>query len=129
MNDEMARIQNQIDAEKAELAGNLSELEDKAREVTDWRVQVGKHPLESVGVAMAAGIAVAMMTKRGARRMSAPHDGNGSAPAGSTVWSHPVVDRILNALVAVAAAKAVQLIGESLPEFTEHLKKQPESTP
>ena len=73
MNDEMARIQNEIDAEKAELAGNLSELEDKAREVTDWRVQVGKHPLESVGVALAAGVAVAMMTKRGARRTAAPH--------------------------------------------------------
>lgn len=128
MNDEMARIQNEIDAEKAVLADNLSELEDKAREVTDWRLQVGKRPLEAVGVAMAAGVAIAMLTKRGGRRAVAPHEGNGngSAPAGSVGWSHPVIDRVLNALVAVAAAKAVEVIGDSLPEFAEHFKKQPD---
>lgn len=124
MNDEMARIQNEIDAEKAELADNLSELEDKAREVTDWRVQVRKRPLESVGVAVAAGVAIALLTRRGGRRAAAPHDanGNGSAPAGA--WSHPVVDRVLGALVAVAATKAVELLSESLPELAEHLKHE-----
>ena len=130
MTDEIARIQHEIDSEKAALASNLSALEDKAREVTDWRVQVRKHPLGSVGVAIAAGVAVAVLTKRGGLpRSSAPHDGNGNgaAPSGATAWSHPVVDRVINALVAVAAAKAVELISESLPEFAEQLKQQPDA--
>lgn len=128
MNDDIARIQQEIDSEKAALASNLSELEVKAKDVTDWRVQVRKHPLGSVGVALAAGVAVAVLTKQGGpRRSHAPHDGNGNgnAPSGAA-WSHPVVDRVINALIAVAAAKAVEMISETLPEFADHLKQQPD---
>ena len=129
MTDDIVRIQQEIDAEKAALASNLSALEGKAREVTDWRAQVRKHPLGSVGVAIAAGVAVAVLTKRSAPRTSAPpsSDGKGAAPAGATPWSHPVVDRVINALVAVAAAKAVEMISESIPDFAEHLKPRPEA--
>lgn len=126
MNDDIARIQHEIDSEKAALASNLSALEVKAREVTDWRVQVRKHPLGAVGVALAAGVAVAVLTKRGPRG-HATHDGsgNGATASGASPWSHPVVDRVINALVAVAAAKAVEIISESLPEFAEQLKQEP----
>ncbi len=129
MTDDIAQIQQEIDSEKAALANNLSELEVKAREVTDWRVQVRKHPLGSVGVALAAGVAVAMLARKGTPRVHTPHDGNGNgngaAPSGASPWSHPVVDRVVNALVAVAAAKAVEMISESLPDFAEHLKAEP----
>ena len=128
MIDETAQLQREIDAEKAALADNLSTLEAKARGITDWRAQVGKHPLASVGVALAAGAAIALMTQRRrivvVHRNEPPADGTTTTttPADSFM-SLPVVDRVVGALVAVAAAKAVDVLSDMIPGFGGHITK------
>ena len=122
MNEDTTQIQREIDAEITALAGNLSELEAKAREITDWRAQVRKHPLATVGVALASGVAIAMLTGR-RRPGTAYQPESGAAAPGPSPLSHPVVDRVLNALVAVAAGKAVEILGDMIPEFSGHLAK------
>lgn len=127
MKDDTERLEREIALEKAALADNLVTLESKAREVTDWRWQVRQRPLASVGVAVAGGVILAMLT--GGR---APRGRRGEAPgedaAGPARHSHPVVDRLVSALALVAAEKAVEVISEMLPGLPAAMTNEPPAT-
>ena len=108
------RLRREIALEKAALSENLETLEDKARELTDWRRQVRKRPLEAVGVALASGVVLAVIAGRrrpGARRR--PDTGEDGGPG--SLLAHPIVDRLVAALAVVAAEKALELLGEIMP--------------
>ena len=133
MNAETAHLQRELDAEKAALAENLSALEAKARGITDWRAHVGKHPLAAVGVALVGGMALAMLTRR--RPIVIVHRGaprtDGAAPASTaeSLMSNPVVGRVVEALVAVAAAKAVDVLSDMIPGFSGHVATEEPAPP
>lgn len=134
MIDNTMQLRREITAERSALAENIAALEHKARELTDWRMQVRKRPLASVGVALAAGVALALLVprRRGRRIRHLPAattvEGNGNGAgeyvAEKSLLSNPIVARVVGALVAVAAGKAVELLAEAVPGFTEHLEKE-----
>jgi hypothetical protein len=111
-----AQLEREIEHEKSALAHNLGELEARARALGDWRLQVRRHPLASVGVALAGGVALAMIAgghdARGARTDQAPDDGNGQRAPRPSLLSHPLVEQFVATLATVAAARAVDLFSE-----------------
>jgi hypothetical protein len=113
---ESARLQREINTEKADLLENLSALETKARDATDWRARIRKHPWESLGIALAAGAALGFLTAGSGSRSSrtatpgdAPMD-----PAPQASRSHPILERAVDTFVAVAAARTVELLKEAV---------------
>ena len=127
-----AELRREINEERSALAENISALERKAHELTDWRAQVRHHPLASMGMALAGGVALALLVppRRGRRADRAPVTGEGNGNGAGqyipepSLLSHPIVARIVGALAAVAAAKAVEMLSDTVPGFTEHLDEE-----
>jgi hypothetical protein len=113
---ESARLQHEIDTEKADLIDNLSALETKARDAADWRAHIRKHPLQAVGVALAAGAVLGFLTgsrsSRGDRPRSADDASTDPSPGASR--SHPILERAVDTFVAVAAARTVELLKDAV---------------
>lgn len=109
-----AQLEREIEEEKSALTENLSELEARARALADWRLQVRRHPLASAGAALAGGFALAMIAgghrARGASDSRPADDAAGARR--SSLLSHPIVEQFVATLATVAAARAVELIGE-----------------
>jgi hypothetical protein len=114
-----AELQREIKMEKAALLENLSELEHKAHELTDWRTQVAKHPWQVLGAAVATGVVLGLIVGRGRPRgePSSSEVSNRADQSKSRGPSHPVIDRVVNAVVGVAAAQAMELLDEVVPGF------------
>jgi type IV secretory pathway VirB10-like protein len=120
MTTDIARLEQEIAAERAELLANLALLEDRARALTDWRRHVRKRPLAAVGVAAAGGLLLAMLTDRRPRAAAdASTEGSNGAEGANGVHarprSNPVMDRIISTLAVVAAERAFAALGLSMP--------------
>ena len=131
MTDETNDLQRAIDHESAALSDNLAMLGDMARDLTDWRVQVRRHPLPAIGLALGAGAMLALLAGRGRGRATRSMTrGNQTAPANRVADAyteypaHPAVDRVINALVGVAMTRAIELVGELVPDFGHHLQAE-----
>jgi len=109
-----ARFEREIAVERALLLANLAELEDRARALADWRRPVRERPLPSVGVALAGGFLLAMLTAPRPRAAAAGSNG-AKAPA----RPHPLVDRFVAAFAVVAAEAAVAALGTLLPSSVD----------
>lgn len=124
MTTDIARLEREIAAERAELLANLALLEDRARALTDWRRQVRKRPLAAVGAAAAGGLLLAMLTDR-RPRSAAVTATDGTDSAGGTNGtharprSHPIIDRIVSALAVVAAERAFAALGINMPSAAD----------
>lgn len=122
MTTDIARLEREIAAERAELLANLALLEDRARALTDWRRQVRKRPLAAVGAAAAGGLLLAMLTDRRPRSAAVTAtDGTDGAGAtnGAHARSHPIIDRIVSALAVVAAERAFAALGINMPSAAD----------
>jgi hypothetical protein len=117
MTTDIARLEREIAAERAELLANLALLEDRARALTDWRRQVRKRPLAAVGAAAAGGLVLAMLTDRRPRSAASPSidDTDEGDGARARPRSHPILDRIISALAVVAAERAFAALGINMP--------------
>lgn len=115
MTTDIARLEQEIAAERADLLANLARLEDRARALTDWRRQVRNRPLAAVGVAAAGGLLLAMLTAGRPRRAASPASDGADNGARSEPRSHPIIDRIVSALAVVAAERAFAALGVAMP--------------
>ena len=109
------RLEREIALEKVALTENLAALEVKTRELTDWRWQVRQRPLASVGVALAGGVVLAMLTARRAPRARRRPEAGDDRAAGPSMLQHPIVERLVGALAVIAAEKAVEVLSDMLP--------------
>jgi len=118
------RLERDIAREKETLADNLTALEVRARELTDWRWQTRQRPLAAVGVALLGGLALAMVA--GPRRPRVRrHAANGDDATEPSLPTHPIVDRFVAALAVVAVEKAVAVLGKMMPELQDVLATEP----
>ena len=60
------QIATHIDQTREDLKSNLEELESRMKAVTDWRTQVGRHPLPMIIAALLGGVLLsAVIGRRG----------------------------------------------------------------
>jgi hypothetical protein len=141
----VGEITNEIEREirdtREDLGRNLNELEDKARELADWRSHYRNHHGAFLGAAFAAGALAAMVTvpaSSGRPRIHAladddlshdpyptrqhSHSGNRNATFArvarevNETWS-----QIADALLRTASARALQFVSELVPGVRDQL--------
>mgnify|MGYP003579328156 CR=1 FL=1 len=147
MGEDTNQIEQEIRAKRSDLGRNLSELEDKARQLADWRTYFRDHPKVFLGAAIGAGIVLALTTVPKARRATPEFDAddaeamperdnthdvyrfNGAPPQPSNrtvsrirseagdTWNH-----IANGLLALGSAKAIQFISDLVPGFGDYVE-------
>ena len=118
MTNDIARLEREIAAERADLLANLALLEDRARELTDWRRQVRNRPLAAVGAAAVGGLLLAMITD-GRPRSAASQATDGADEPRSRPRSNLIIDRIVSTLAVVAAERAFAALGITMPSLTD----------
>lgn len=124
------QIENQIEKTRDDLGANFQELEQKVKEITDWRHHYQNHPMALMGAAFGGGLLVAMIFGGTRHRRSAIPS---SAPSVMSRPTRKVIDtwdHIQDALVGVAAARVTDFVGELIPGFAEqfHSKTKPPSS-
>jgi hypothetical protein len=128
-------IEEAIRMERNELGRNIDHLQERTRALTDWRVQYRNHAGVSVALAFGGGVALGLLARRSGAQprysYSDRPDVEPSRPAGfnplKAIGENPKVkqqvgqvwDEILEALITIASAKAVDLLGSVVPGFRD----------
>jgi len=140
------RLEQEIRERQAGLGRNLDELQDKARDLADWRTHYRGHTNTFLGVAFGVGVLLGLTALSTPRRSSwvviperdASHDpdyldslryaprrqwtqGPGTI-ARATRQFGETWDQIADGLVRVASLKALQAVAERVPGFAEQLE-------
>jgi hypothetical protein len=147
------QIEQEIRQRRSDLGRNLSELEDKARKLADWRTHYRDHPGVFLGAAVGAGIVLALTTvpAQKARRFGVAFDDAEAMPERDT--SHDVYrsngsggppvtrghsetvqrirreigetwDQIATGLLHLASASAVAWVSGLVPGFRDHVEER-----
>jgi hypothetical protein len=122
------QIEAHIDQTRQRLGSNLRELEQKVDAATDWREQFRARPYLALGIAFAGGVAMAAVARhRSTARVDSPREATALAPARyrSEVWEQTTefLNDIKRALIAVAATRVKDYVGEVIPDFQEHFQR------
>jgi hypothetical protein len=134
-------IEREIRDKRQDLGRNLNELEDKARELADWRSHYRNHSGVFLGAAFAAGAIAAMATvpaSSGGPRLHALSDADTSHDPYATRHSHPgprnatfarvarevneTWGQIADALLRTASVRALQFVSELVPGVREQFE-------
>jgi hypothetical protein len=146
MGESTSKIELDIAAERNELGRNLQLLERKARSLTDWRTHYRNHPFAMMAVALGGGVLLGTLTTGmggGAPAAADLDDESLFEPPEDRGYSSPSAfaasaararrqfgdtwDHIADALLAVAAARAIQFVADKVPGFREEFAaKHPE---
>lgn len=135
------QLERSLDVERLELGRNLRELESKARALKDWRTYYRHRPWAVVGAAFGGALIFGLLSGkrspipttfsgelqadggkqdagfRGSPQVAASMD-RVKRHAGDT-WDH-----IADALMGVAAAKAIHFVSQRVPGFGEEYSKR-----
>ena len=134
MGESTSQIERDIVAERNELGRNLQLLESKAKSLADWRTYYRSHPFAMMALALGGGALLGVLTSGRPRRSSSGdqfstvRDGEPDYPTTSRFSSSAAQirrqfgdtwDHIAEALIGVAAAKAIDFVSEKVPGFRE----------
>jgi Protein of unknown function (DUF3618) len=143
MGENTNQIEQEIRARREDLGRNLDELEDKARELADWRTHYRKHTGWFIGAAFGAGVVAGLTAISSSRRTPArpepdlshdPYRARHAWSSGDGTKARAVRHlgdtwgQIADALLRTASAKAIRLVGEFVPGFNEHLEPSNSTT-
>ena len=134
-------IEREIRDRREDLGRNLDELEDKARDLADWRTHYRNHHGVFLGAAFAAGALAAMATvpaASGSTRLHALSDTDTSHDPYPTRASHATPrnatfarvarevnetwGQIADALLRTASVRALQFVSELVPGVREQFE-------
>jgi hypothetical protein len=122
-------IEAHIDRTRERLGSNLKELENKVDAATDWREQFRARPHLFLGGALAGGALLAAVFRPASVRQEfepandaplasfARNGGVNTQEQAFELWND-----VKAALIAVAAARLTDYIGELVPGFQEHFR-------
>jgi hypothetical protein len=128
MADVMTVLEQDIRRERAGLARNLQELEDRARGVVDWRTHYHRHT-GLILAATAAGAACAGLLVRGSGKSAAFHREENLVTPRASLWSQldphghasnyarDLAGDVIRALIGVAGTAAVGMVSTWVPGF------------
>lgn len=128
MGETINEIERDLAAERVALNRNLGELEQRARDLTDWRRHYRNHPAALLGVALAGGVVLGVIAggSRASSRNREPFVSDPDAPRPRSRaisrleqdWHH-----ISDALLGVASAKVMEFVGSLVPGFNDELHR------
>ena len=134
MGEDTNQIEQEIRERRAGLGRNLDELQDKARDLADWRTHYRGHTSTFLGVALGAGFLLGLAAISSSRRSDADDamDPNyadalrrynrsqeqGTVARAARQFGH-TWDQITDGLVRTASAKALQVVAEFVPGFSD----------
>jgi hypothetical protein len=137
------RLEQEIRERQAGLGRNLDELQDKARDLADWRTHYRGHTSTFLGVAFGVGLLLGLTAVAPARRSKcvviperdASHDPDYFEPPRRVRWTQgqgtvaraarqfgDTWDQITDGLVRTASAKALQVVAELVPGFSDQFE-------
>ena len=127
MGENTEQIEREIVAERHELGRNLNELETKAQQLGDWRTHYRNNPKVALGIAVAGGLVLGAMARRG-RHSSFPDSTEVIAryPRPQSRLSRQIEDTWLtvsDALLGLAAAKVMAVVSSVVPGFSEQVNR------
>jgi len=117
-------IKVRIDRTRERLGSNLRELEGRVDAATDWREQFRARPHLFLGGALVGGALLAAVLRPRSSVASFARSGVNSQEQALELWND-----VKAALIAVAAARVTDYIGELVPGFREHFRQEPRSAP
>jgi ElaB/YqjD/DUF883 family membrane-anchored ribosome-binding protein len=109
--DTIERLETEIAEKKESLKYNVDELQERARDVVDWRAQVGRHPFAMIGAVAVGGVLVAAVLRPGPRTLRglgalagsvAPHAGRQRAGRARKTKGRRASDRRMQSVRRVA---------------------------
>ena len=124
MGERADQIEKEIQQERGELDKNLHELEQRVRDMTDWRVQFNHHPLLMMGVAVGVGAALSTIGGKRNRKAAAFHRleevlrPNGLSPVREPSPLKVTWDTLKAALITVGTGRLCHYIEEQIPGFS-----------
>ena len=137
------KIEDEIREKRDNLGRNLDELEDKARELADWRTHYRNHSAAFVGAAFGVGVVLALATipRRSHTNdvtdleLDTSHDPYRDRPRYAARQSHGTAskalrhvgetwEQIADALLRTASTKAIELVGEFVPGFRDNVRRR-----
>jgi hypothetical protein len=131
MGETTGQIESQIRTTRDDLSANLSELEQKVKNVADWRQQFQKSPGTFLAVAAGGGLLLALLTNGRRAPASAP-------PVASTASTPTAIKKapgelghalndIKAALIGTAALHAKDLLSKWIPGFEQQVTEAKQS--
>ncbi len=114
MNESLSELQAIVEREKASLSENLTALEQKVRDTTDWRVQVARRPLPAVALVAAGGLILGMLGGSSRKRRATQDEPREPAEPSEPSEPSPVVEHLQDAAVSIAAGLMVGLLRDFL---------------
>jgi hypothetical protein len=134
------QIERHIRETRNDLGDNFSELEEKVKSATDWRVQFQERPMTMIAVAFGGGVLLsALLPAPGpSRRRYSEHRSatspdreaastfkSAGEPDGKPSQALEAVNAVKNALVGVAVTKLSGFIEDVFPGFKQEFGKTP----
>ena len=125
-----SQIERDIELQRGDLSRNLSELEDKAKALTDWKTHFEKNPMTMIGVAFGGGVLLASLMGSGKLKRNGHTARSSQADLGlqsnvSDDRNHQALeiwDNIKGAMIGVAATKFKGFVEEIVPGFQEQFQ-------
>lgn len=137
MGEDARAIEEAIRMERHELGRNIDHLQERTKALTDWRLQYRNHAGVSIALAFGGGVALGLLARRAgsSSRGSYAYANRTDAEPSRSVGFNPIKaigdnpkvkqqvgevwDEILEALITIASAKAVDLLGSVVPGFRD----------
>lgn len=156
MGEDTRQIAQEIRAERNNLGRNLDELQQHAKDLADWRTHYRRHAGPTLAVAFSGGVILGLLASgsrsTGGRRRLVPADYASPEPemppgpqsvkprrlaALKTLADNPRArrqvgdtwDHMLEALIGVVSAKAIDLIANVVPGFRDEYRTRTSDRP
>lgn len=139
MEQNLRAIEAEIRQERRRLDRNLAELEEQARSLADWRTHYRNYPLAAIGIAAGTGLVLGLAMsggEAGHERVDDSRPSRSMTQRTKSVLAHldpqgragshvgDTWDRILDALLGVAASAAVKFVSQRVEGFQEEFERR-----
>ncbi|HYR84017.1 MAG TPA: hypothetical protein VE422_08070 [Terriglobia bacterium] len=125
------KIKQHIDTERAQLGGNLNELEDRVRKATDLKAHFNNNTGLILGAAVAGGFLLSLAFRKSAAPGSTSN--RETEPMGRSAQPRrsipaplqrvsQTLDSIFEGLTAVVAARLESFVADAVPGFREQYR-------